>query len=301
MGVLASLVALIGGGLITVQAWLTESAPQTSAVAYFRALARDDAAAALALGNVPSGVRTYLTREVLQASLDIAKISNVRVLSVHRSGGTADVTLQYQLDYKTRRITVTDKVSAVRHGRSWRLTTTAAPVHLRVQSGANRMSIAGTPVPKQTVLFFAGALPVNLDTPNLDIGMQVVHLNGSVLKAIQPRVTPAGNQAVGAAIEDVVARCARGQASARCPQPADSRLVPGSLRGTLSVNDLTITVDKLNANGLLRITGTAAVTGSYQELNFENVPETKPGTLELPIDARCYATDPGQLDWKATT
>jgi hypothetical protein len=299
VSVLVALVALVGGALVAVSAWLNESAPQTSAVAYFHALARGDAAGALALGHVRAGDRTYLTREVLQASLDIAKISNVRVLAVERSGRTATVTLQYQLDYPGRPITVTDAVGTVREGRSWRLTETAAPVDLQVPFGRARMSVAGTPVPDGTVLFFAGALPVRLDTPNLDLGNQVVHLHGTVRRVLRPGISPDGKQAVGDAIAAAVGRCARGQASGHCPRPPDPRVVPGSLRGTPGDNDLTITVDESNANGLLHVTGTVAVTGSYQQLNFDNLPVRKSGTLALPIDTRCYATDPSTLAWKS--
>jgi uncharacterized membrane protein len=299
VSVLVALVALIGGGLVAVQAWLSESAPQTSAVAYFRALARGDAPAALALGDVPPGARTYLTREVLRASLTIAKISNVRVLAVDRTGRTATVTLQYQLDYASGPIPVTDAVSTVRQGRSWRLTKTAAPVHLQVPSGRARMSVAGTPVPERAVLFFAGALPVTLDTPNLDLGRQVVHLHGTVPRVLRAGISPAGQRAVEAAISATVGRCARGQTSSDCPQPADQLVVPGSLRGTISGNDLAIAVES-DVYGLLHVTGTVTVTGSYQQLDFDNLPVRKSGTLKLSIDAHCYATDPTKVAWGST-
>jgi hypothetical protein len=302
VGVLASLVALIGGGLVAVQAWRSESAPETSAVDYFDALARGDAAAALALGDVPAGVRAYLTREVLQASLAIAKISNIHVLAVERSGRIATVTLQYQLDYPNRPITVTDAVRTVRRGRDWRLTETAAPVQLSVVSGDARMSIAGARVPENTVLFFAGALPVRLDTDYLDLGRQVVHLYGTVRSELQPRVTPTGQQAVSAAIAALVTSCARGPASPQCPPPDDPRVrvVPGSLHGKVSNSDLTITVDKSNANGRLHVTGTVTVSGNYQQFDFENQPVRTSQPLKLRIDALCYAKDPIKLTSEST-
>jgi hypothetical protein len=297
VAVLASLVALVGGGLVTVQAWRSESAPETSVVDYFDALARGDAAAALALGDVPPGVpTTYLTREVLQASLEIAKISNVRVLAVERAGRTATVTLQYQLDYPNGPSTVTDAVRTVRQGRNWRLRNAAAPVHLRVVSGRARMSIAGAWVPEHEVLFFAGALPVRLDTEYLDLGQQVVHLHGTVPSKLQPRVSPAGRQAVTAAIAAMVTSCARGPASPQCPPPDDARvrLVPRSLHGKVSSSHLEIAADP-DKNGRLHVTGTVTVTGSYQELDFDNQPGRKSGPLKLTIDAQCYAKDPIKL------
>jgi hypothetical protein len=173
------------------------------------------------------------------------------------------------------------------------------------------MHIAGTPVPQQAVLFFAGALPVRLDTPNLELGEHVVHLNGSVPGAIGPSVSPAGKQAVGDAIAAAVSRCARGQAPGYCRLLIDQRVVPGSLRGTIDHDDLRIAVEKnpkklpprlgaLVIYGLLHVTGTVTVTGSYQRLDFDNLPVRKSGTLKLSIDAHCYATDPTKVAWGST-
>lgn len=302
-GVLVALAALVGGTLVSVQAWQSESAPDTAAVDYFHALARGDAPAALGLGDVPSGVHSYLTREVLRASLHTAGISDVRVLSVAKSGRTATVTLQYQLNYASGPVPVTDSVNTVRHGRSWRLTATAVPVQLRIEADSARMSIGGAAVPTQRVLFFPGAVPISLDTPNLSVDPVVAHLNGGAPKSIQPKVSSAGEQAIDRAVAAAITRCISGKPSGGCPSPDNpAGVVPGSVRGVVT-GDL---ADHLNiqlvpdANGLVQISGVVNVKGTYQQLDFDNQPQRKSGTAQLNISAQCYVTDPGRLVWEAT-
>ena len=303
-GVLVALVAVVGGTLITVTAWTSESAPETTAVAYFQALGRGDAPAALGLGDVPPGVHTYLTREVLQAGLKIARISDVRVLSVTRTGRTARVTLQYQLNYSTGSpATVTDAVTTVRHGRGWRLTRTAVPVRLDAQAAGARMNIAGAPVPTASVLFFPGALPVGLDTPNLEVNQLVVHLNGAVPNIVAPKVSSTGQEVIGSAVGAAVRSCLTGNAAGPCPVPTDPRVVPGSVRGAVTgdlADQLSISIQP-DANGLLAVTGVVDVKGTYKRLDFNNQPVTKTGPVELMINARCYASNPGKLVWESTS
>jgi hypothetical protein len=300
VAVLAALAAVAWGALTTATAYVNESEPETAAVAYFHALGRGDAAGALGLGDLPAGPRTYLTSQVLDAALSIAKISDVRVLSVARDGRTAKVTLQYQLGSQQ----VTDAVSLRRHGRGWRLTRTAVPVHLNVPPGADRMSIAGARVPNTAVLFFPGALPVALDTPNLSLGAPpVVHLDGAPPGAIQLQVSPTGKQRVDAAVRGALQACLSGRVSRGCPLPAESTVVPGSVRGRLTGNiadELTISIAP-DAAGLLQISGNVIVNGSYQQLDFDNQPVRRTGPLELVIRARCYATAPSRLAWGAVS
>jgi hypothetical protein len=304
VGVLVALAALVGGGIIVVTAWTSESAPETAALAYFRALERGDAPAALGLGDVPAGVHSYLTSDVLQLSSNVAKIDNVHVLSVDRSGRTAKVTLQYQLIYPGEVVAVTDTVDTVQRGHRWRLTRTAVPVHVRVGAGASRMSVGGTPVPNRTVLFFPGALPISVDTPNLELDRVVVHLNGASPKPLEPRVSSAGTNAVAKAVAAAVNECLRNRADTSCPTADDPiTVVPGSVRGTVDAagvaEHLKIQLDP-NPNGLLRITGTVKVNGSFQILDFDNQPVHKTGPVQLAVSASCYASDPSNIVWTST-
>jgi hypothetical protein len=304
VAILTALAAVVAGAVVTVTALVNESAPESAAVAYFHALARGDAAGALGLGAVPAGEHTYLTRDVLQLELKIAKIGGVRVLSVDRVGGTAEVTVRYVLSYRDRDpIMVTDAVTTLRRGRGWRLAKTAVPVHLAVESGQARMSIGGAPVPTRPVLFFPGALPIGFDTPNLYLKPPVVvHLNGTLTTSIRPAVSPAGSQAIIRAIAADVSTCVSGTTSAACLAPDDPPgVVPGSVRGTIEggLSDLRIDVEP-GANGLLQIDGTVDVNGTYQQLDFNNQPVRKTGPVQLEIKAQCYATSPDKLIWDAT-
>jgi hypothetical protein len=301
-GVLAAVAALVVGGIVTVGAWVSESAPATAAVAYFHALGRGDAAGALGLGDVPPGVHSYLTSEVLQASLQVARIRDVHVLSVDRSGRTARVTVQYQLSYSDGSTLVTDSVDTDRRGRTWRLAKTAAPVHLQPGAAGSRMSIAGSAIPAGTVLLFPGALPVTLDTPNLTLGQLVVHLDGAVPSTIQPDVSPAGKRAVGQAVANAIRACINAQTSGPCPAPADLQAIPGSVRGAVTgdlADQLAIDVEP-GADGLLHVTGTVDVSGSYQRLDFNNQPQHETGMVKLSIDARCYVNQPDRIVWGKT-
>jgi hypothetical protein len=284
------------GTLITATAYVNASEPETAAVAYFQALGRGDAAGALGLGELPPGSRAYLTRQVLDASLSVARISDVRVLAAVRHGSTANVTLEYQLGTQQ----VSDAVALVRHGRGWRLTRTAGPVQLRVLAGADRMSIAGARVPTTPLLFFPGALPLTVDTRNLILDTQVVHLDGAVLQPIQPQVSRVGQQRVNDAVRAAVQACLNGRASSNCPRPAQSGVVPGTVRGRVTGNVAVPASVARGAAGLLVITGSVSVDGTYQQLDFNNQQVRRTGAVDLTINAECYATDPAKIVWEAS-
>jgi hypothetical protein len=165
------------------------------------------------------------------------------------------------------------------------------------------MTIAGAPVPNTAVLFFPGALPLALDTPNLSVaGPPVVHLDGPPPSPIQPNVSRRGQQRVDAAVRAAVQACVSGRASRSCPPPAlnaQSPVVPGSVRGRVTGDDLRISIAPGPA-GLLKVTGNVIVKGSYQHLNFSNQPVPGTGNVELTISAQCYATDPGKIAWATT-
>jgi hypothetical protein len=304
VGVLVALAALVGGGIIVFTAWSNESAPESAAVSYFRALARGDAPAALGMGDVPDGVHSYLTSDVLQLSLKVAKIDNVHVLSVDRKGGTARVTVQYQLVSAGSSKLVNDAVETVKRGRTWRLTKTAVPVQVRVEEGQSRLSIGGTPLPSRTVLFFPGALPISVDTSNLELDPVVVHLSSGAPPPLLPKVSATGKLTVARAVAAAVTQCLKAHADMTCPTADDLiTVVPGSVRGTVDVADVaahlnvTLAPNPDGAAGRLQITGSVDVKGSFQVLDFDNQPVRKTGTVRLGINATCYATNPAKIVW----
>lgn len=306
-GVLAALAATAGGALITTSAYVSQSEPATAAVEYFHDLESGNAAGALGLGALPAGSRAYLTSQVLDAELSLAMISGVRVLTSVRHGDAATVDVEYQLGA----LQVSDAVALTRHGRRWRLTRAAVPVHLAVPGGIDRMSIAGAPVPTSPTLFFPGVLPVAVDTPDLTLGaLPVVHLDGAVPHTLALHLSAPGRQQVDDAVQATLAACLSGKAApagstcpVQVPNEADARVVPGTIRGRVITSTLdhllTITVDP-SAGGLLDISGSVSVNATYQQLDFDNQPVHDSGKLTLTLKAHCYATTPTKLVWGAT-
>lgn len=299
VAVLAALAALVGGTVVAVTAYTGASTPGAVVQTYFHALGRGDAPAALALGDLPDGPRTFLTSDVLRAGLKIAKLTSVSVLSTSQQGDTAKVTIQYQLRFPTKTVVVNDTVSLRKHSDGWRLAATAVATNLDPVVAARRLVLAGAAVPSGTVLLFPGALPLAADTPNLDVGLPVVHLQGVVPRNIRPTVSAAGRQAVADAVAGAVQKCLDGKVIQPCPTINDDRAVPGSIRGTLPsdvASHLDITLAP-GPSGLIEISGTVDVHGRYQRLDFNNLPFTHSGPLALNVRAQAYATDPSKLQW----
>ncbi len=300
VAVLTSVVAVVAGTFVAVTTYVSATAPDTIATDYFRALSRGDAAGALAYGDVPAGPRTYLTDGVLRAALEVAAISDVNVLSVDRIGDRANVTVQYQLGFRDNQRAVTDTVILNRHGRSWRLATTAASVQIIAKVAGHRLTLGGSALPAGSVLVFPGALPLSVDTPNLEIGEEVVYLTAKPSRTFRPTLSKAGTQAVQAAVVSAVRACLGTNPSPSCPVPTDARVVPGTVHGTLTGNlgdELKIQVT--GPDGLLDVSGSVAVRGSFQRLDFDNLPAATSGTTDLAIRAHCYAVNPSKLVWGA--
>jgi hypothetical protein len=301
VAVLTSLVALVAGTFTAVTTYAGATAPDAIATEYFRALSHGDAARALAFGDLPAGPRTYLTSGVLRAALKVAGISDVTVLSVDRRGDTANVNVQYQLGFRRKQVTVSDEVALSRHGGSWRLAATAVLFRIAAPLAGHRLTLAGAALPERAVLVFPGALPVGVDTPNLEIGEQVVHLTESKPRTVRPTLSTAGKRAVQAAVASALRACLGPNPSPSCPVPTDARVVPGTVHGTLSGDlgqELTIQVAP-GPDSVLDIRGSVAVRGSYRQLDFDNLPIAKSGTTDLAIRAHCNATNPGKLAWGA--
>ncbi len=298
--VLTSLVAVVAGVFVAVTTYVSATAPDTIATNYFRALSRGDAAAALAYGDVPAGPRTYLTGGVLRAALDVASISDVSALSVDRIGNKANVTVQYRLGFRGNQKAVTDTVLLNRHGSSWRLGATAASVQIMAKVAGHRLTLAGSALPAGSVLMFPGALPLSVDTPNLQVDEEVLHVTDKPSRTLRPRLSKAGTQAVQAAVVSAVRACLGTNPSPSCPVPTDARVVPGTVHGTLT-GDLghELTIRVTGPDGLLDVSGSVAVRGSFQRLDFDNLPAAKSGTTDLAIRAHCYAANPSKLVWGA--
>jgi hypothetical protein len=294
---------LVAGGAVTAFVGYERTAGPDGAVrGYFAALRRADAGAALAFGDIPDGPRTLLTAKVLREQQRIAPIADVQVVVSQRHGGTATVAVHYDLDFPGDRLRVDDSVQVVRHGRDWHLARVAAYTRLDVLQAADRTSIVGAPVPADPTLVFPGAAPIRVDTAYLMVqdDSSVVTLSGGSDTAIAVGVSPAGAAAVRAALGTALRSCLAGlHPDPRCPLPS-ARTVPGSVRAALpanAVDALKIAVQP-DSSGLVQVSGSLRLSGSYTDLDFDNVAHQHRGGFTLPVQAVSYATAPVALSWQ---
>jgi hypothetical protein len=298
-----SLAALIAGAVVAYNAYTATSGPDGAVRGYFAALERGDAAAALGFGDVPAGDHALLTREVLREQLKIAPIQLVRVDVTNRTSDRATVTVRYQLGFANGPQEMQDTATVVHRNGSWRLLESAVPVQLHLLEASDRASIIGGAIPGDPVLMFPGAIPIRFDTPYLQLSQATssVQLTGPTVNDLVVEITPQGRQAAQTALAAAFRPCLAGAPSAdpRCPMPSQ-RAVPGSLHGTLTSGlgaGISVTVAS-DSSGVLDISATPKVLGSYQLLNFNNLAVTQSGTVSVPIHASAYAVAPLHIAWQ---
>lgn len=298
----AGATALVVGGSVLAYVGYERTGGADGAVkGYFAALRRGDAADALGYGDIPAGSRAFLTSTVLREQLHVASISNLSIVAVHRKGDTATVDVRYDLAFRTTRLSATDSVPVVKHGKSWRLARVAALTKLDLVQARDRASVAGSAVPDEAVLVFPGAVPITLDTPYLmvDPDSAIITLSGTDDTAINVVPSDAGRTAAHEALNAALASCVKPSADPRCPLPS-TRSVPGSVRGTMSVsaaNDVAVVVTA-DPTGTIEMIGSVRVVGRYEVLDFNNVVSTKRGAFKLQVDARAYPRKPLAIRWQ---
>jgi hypothetical protein len=300
--VLFAVLAVVGGAIVAIRGYGGDSGPDGVVRGYFGALADGDAPAALSYGDLPAGPHTLLTSKVLREQQRIAPISDVQVVAVNRAGARASVSVRYRLGFHGDPQNVTDILTVVRRGDSWQLARTAVATELHLSGALPRARIVGAGIPAGSTLLFPGAVPVSFDSPYLQADPASAHVgfDAGSRTEVAVRVSPEGRAAVIKAIERMLREClagaAAGKADPRCPLPSP-RYVPGSISGTVdgSVAD-TVQVDVQGA-GLLVVSGTARVSGSYQELDFNNIAHDKKGSVELNLSATGYAVKELRLQW----
>ena len=154
------------------------------------------------------------------------------------------------------------------------------------------------------MLVFPGPAPVRFDTPylRLDPAQDRVGFRAPVTTELEVQVSPRGRRAVLTALTAALRRCLHGSGEPRCPQPS-ARSVPGSLTGrivTPLAQSTRVSVGSA-ARGVLRVQGTASVTGTYTGLTFDNQQTKHSGTVSVPIAATAVAVPPARIAWTAPT
>jgi hypothetical protein len=302
LAVLLALVAMVAGGVVAYVSYAATAGPDGAVKGYFAALARSDASAALGFGDLPHGPHNLLTSTVLRDQQELAPIRGVHVVSTDRSGDSATVTLRYRLDFRSGTQQVSDTVTVLRRGGSWRLAATAASTQLELVGASDRATIVGAAVPNVPLLLFPGAVPIRFDTPylELDPATNSVRLADSGPTVLSVAVSQDGQTAMNAAVDAALTSCLAGgpDADPRCPLP-NTRAVPGSLRATISGGVgkhilLTVVADP---HGVIEASAKVNVTGRYTVLDFDNLPVARKGNVQLPVRATALAVEPLVVNW----
>jgi hypothetical protein len=273
---------------------------------YFAAVAQGRAADALALGAIPDGDRSYLTQAVLDAQLDVGRISQLTIGTITRTGTAAAVDVSYRLSAGGASSDVLDTVHLVKHGWRWRMAAVATPVSITPGAAASRVALAGTALPTAPVLMFPGSLPLqtNSDLLGLDREQTVVRFTARGPVEVAVVVTATGRTTVAAALDAAVTSClAPANDDPSCPTTVPGvRFVPGSMTGSVtaapSVTGVTYAVLP-DAAGRLLVTGTFQAQAQWKQLNFNNLSEARAGDLTLSYQATILAVDPIRVQWGA--
>ncbi len=300
-GVLVAVALLAVGVLVAVLGYARTAGPDGAVRGYFAALARSDAPAALAFGDVPPGPHTLLTTTVLRDQQRIAPLRQFKIASTDRQGSTAIVAVTYTLAFPGQPVPVDVEVGVHQAGGDWRLNRVAVPTTLEVSEAVQRESIVGANIPAGQTLLFPGALPIRFDTPYLQLAPLSDSVSFAALEATPVVVTPtpAARTAMARAIRAKLVAClAAPSPDVTCPLP-DERCVPGSVRGSVTGGVVTSGVEVVPGDpvGALNYRSTVAVTGTYRRLNFHNRAVLSRGPIMLAVHAAAYAMAPLQVRW----
>jgi hypothetical protein len=302
LAVLLSLAALAGGAVLAYRTYRAATSARGVVSAYFAALQRGDAAAALGLGDVSSGPHELLTPAVLRAQLAVAPIAHVRVGADKLAGSHGTVHVTYVIAFPAEPQQVADDVPVVRRGGAWRLQRSAIVTTLSMPAASDRADILGKSLPLgDPVSMFPGAVPVHFDTPYLEASAVqdfVTFATGDSL-SVGVQVSAAGRRALVGIVERALRSClTTAHPDPACPLPDDT-YVPGTLHGTppqLLDKDLDINLAP-DAAGLLDVSGLINVDASYDKLSYANVAQPGHGSVTLDVEAHAYAVAPLKLAW----
>ncbi|HEX3335368.1 MAG TPA: hypothetical protein VHS54_02840 [Jatrophihabitans sp.] len=297
---LVAVAATVGGAAIAYLGYTETAGPSGAVRGYFAALARSDAAGALAFGDVPDGRRTLLTTTVLREQQRIAPLRDFSIVSTHRDGAKATVDVEYTLRFPGREVPVAATVALHASSGDWRLDQTAISTELQAEGGRQRQSVLGGPIPTGPVLLFPGALPIRVDTPylQLDPSRDSVSFGAPTTTSVYLDVTDRARSAMLAAVRAALNTCLTGARQYACPLP-DGRSVPGSVHGrvTGAMRTTRVYLDLQNPVGRIGFEASATITGRYRRLNFHNRPVSGPGHFSLDVSAAAYAVAPLTTTW----
>jgi hypothetical protein len=248
--------------------------------------------------------RALLTADVLRAQQSTAPIRSVRTRTIAEDDSTAKVAVSYTLRYPSSTTPVATEIALHKDGTTWRMDGTAIATAVHFAQAGDRALILGGAVPSGESLFFPGALPVSFDTNYLalDPTKSAVDFGTGATFSAGVELTAAGERSVANAVDVALSAClATPDAATTCPLPQGT--VPGTLRADLT-SDVARAAHVVlldDASGTVGVTGTAGFTGSYDELDAENIPQQKSGSGNLPLTSWIYLSNPLTVVWGART
>jgi hypothetical protein len=295
---------LAAGVTTAVVTYLRVAGPAQVVSSYFTAVRSGDAPKALGYAREVTGDRRFLTSDVLRVQQRIASIGEVSTTSSTRTGTTASVSVSYPIGTAVGARTVREVVGLHLVDRRWLLDSPAASVRIDVGNGRNRATLAGTALPTDPAWLFPGGIPIVYDTPLLQQGTSSnrIQLSSTGTLRVIPELTEDGRNRLIEDLKTAMTGCLEQAAAApaTCPlAPGSGRVVPGSLRGSLteltfSTNPTLISGD---ADGLLQLDGSATVHGSWTTLDFNNLPVTTSGDATVPFSAHAFVSAPTAIAW----
>jgi hypothetical protein len=249
---IAVAVALIAIGFGAYSVGSGGSSPADVVRSYLDALARGDAAAALALGTAPED-RTLLTDDVLRQQQNLAPISAVRVLDSRTGSSGAVVRVRYRIGERT----VTDAIELLRRGDGWALNHVAVDVELSALSSLPQPTVFGVAAPADGNLYvFPGIVQLGSADSAFALAPSTAVFSNPDVPALAnptPVLSDTGRAMLTKVISAAMTGCARSRSlhSRGCPQHASRAavrgMVAGSLRwhaprryGALNITDITV-------------------------------------------------------------
>lgn len=190
------------------------STPEAAVTGYLEALARGDAAGALAYGQSPPGSTDLLTDDILNRQITELPISDIRIIGSTGRTGYAQVHVAAKFGEQT-----SDTMVVVQESDGWKLKNAAVKLDGSMTGNVGSLmpamqtvTVFGKPA-DQPLYVFPGWLDRGSTNPNLAVDGAPVLLQQLMAGTAMPvsptdiKLSDAGHQAITTAISDALAQC----------------------------------------------------------------------------------------------
>lgn len=245
---------------------------------YLGAVADGDAAKALSLAAVEPLEKSFLTDEVLAASAEIARITDIRVGEVAN-----EYSSMVPATFKVGDQTVTEDFFVTKAGEGWKLRTAGSELDFtRMRANTLPPMINGQDLEVDKVTLFPGAYELSAGSDYISFGQTgrfTVKSNRDYLSSadLTPTLTPAGEKAYVAAVKASTKACLQRKelSPANCPNEAGG--------------SQTYRIDKATIRWKQR--GTDAFANLQPRLDYDNpaIATSRPN-LQMEVTASCSSS-----------